>query len=118
MADLLEISRLQANGLRLELTEWPLLPLAEQVVERFAAQAGAGLTFELRIPADFPAVYADRERTRAVLENLVSNAVKYSPDGGVVRVTARAEARRGAGRGERPGHRHPARGAGARVPAL
>ncbi|HWQ13308.1 MAG TPA: ATP-binding protein [Roseiflexaceae bacterium] len=93
IGDLLEISRLQADGMRLELSEWPLKPLAEQVVERFAAQAGEQFTFELRIPADLPAVYADRERTRAVLENLVSNAVKYSPEGGLIRVAARADAR-------------------------
>ncbi|HEX9374326.1 MAG TPA: ATP-binding protein, partial [Roseiflexaceae bacterium] len=65
--------------------------LAEQVVERFAAQAGAAFSFELRFPNDFPAVHADYERTRQVLENLVSNAVKYSPDGGVIRIAGRAD---------------------------
>ncbi len=88
---LLEVSRLQAGGLRLEPTDWPLPPLAEQVVERFAAQAGAAFSFELRFPNDFPAVHADYERTRQVLENLVSNAVKYSPDGGVIRIAGRAD---------------------------
>jgi PAS domain S-box-containing protein len=88
---LLEISRLQADGMRLELSEWALGPLAERVVERFAAQAGAAFSFELRIPDDLPAVYADYERTRAVLENLVSNAVKYSPEGGIIRVAARVD---------------------------
>jgi PAS domain S-box-containing protein len=89
IGDLLEVSRLYAGGLLLEFAEWPLKPLIEQVIERFATQAGAKFDFELRVPDDLPMVFADKARTRAVLENLVSNAVKYSPDGGVVRVTAR-----------------------------
>ena len=93
IGDLLELSRLQASGMRLEISEWPLGPLAQRVVESFAPQAGERFTFELRIPDDLPAVAADYERTRAVLENLVSNAVKYSPDGGTIRITARADAR-------------------------
>jgi PAS domain S-box-containing protein len=87
---LLDVSRLQAGGLRLELADWALPPLAQQVVERFAGQAGERFSFELRFPDDFPPVHADYERTREVLENLVSNAVKYSPDGGVIRIIGRA----------------------------
>jgi PAS domain S-box-containing protein len=91
IGDLLEVSRLQSDGMRLEQTEWQLPPLAAQVTERFAAQAGDGFQFELRFPDDMPAVYADYERTRAVLENLISNAVKYSPEGGIIRVAGRAD---------------------------
>jgi PAS domain S-box-containing protein len=87
---LLDVSRLQAGGLRLEMADWALPPLAKQVVERFAGQAGEQFSFELRFPDDFPPVHADYERTREVLENLVSNAVKYSPDGGVIRIIGRA----------------------------
>jgi len=89
---LLDVSRLQAGGLRLEMADWALPPLAKQVVERFAGQAGERFSFELRFPDDFPPVHADYERTREVLENLVSNAVKYSPDGGVIRIIGRAAA--------------------------
>ena len=90
IADLLEVSRLHANGLRLDLTEWLLPPLVTRVVERFAGQAGERFSFELRVPDDLPAVYADYERTRTVLENLISNAIKYSPEGGAIRITGRA----------------------------
>jgi PAS domain S-box-containing protein len=91
IAGLLEVSRLQADGMRLELTDWALPPLAEQVTERFAAQTDDRFSFELRFPEDLPAVHADYERTRTVLENLISNAVKYSPDGGTIRITGRAD---------------------------
>lgn len=89
IAGLLEVSRLQTDGMRLDVTDWSLRPLVEQVVERFAAQVDDRFTFEIRFPEDFPAVHADYERTRTVLENLISNAVKYSPEGGVIRVTGR-----------------------------
>jgi PAS domain S-box-containing protein len=91
IGDLLETSRLYAGGMRLELSEWSLPPLIGQVVERFAAQASDAFSFELRVPDDLPSVYADYERTRSVLENLISNAVKYSPDGGTIRVSARVD---------------------------
>lgn len=89
--DLLDTSRIQAGGMRLEMTDWTFPPLARHIAERFATQAGETFTFELRFPDDFPPVHADYERIRTVLENLVSNAVKYSPDGGTVRITGRIE---------------------------
>ncbi|MCU0494670.1 MAG: ATP-binding protein [Chloroflexaceae bacterium] len=89
--DLLDVSRVQAGGLRLELTDWPLPPLAQEVAHGFAAQTDAQFAFELRFPDDFPPVHADYERIRMVLTNLVSNAVKYSPDGGTIRIGGWAE---------------------------
>lgn len=91
IADLLEVSRIQAGGLRLELTEWPFAPLAQQVIERFATQADDRFAFELRCEDDLPAVHADYDRTRTVIENLISNALKYSPEGGTIRLSARVE---------------------------
>jgi signal transduction histidine kinase len=43
------------------------------------------------LPDDLPPIYADYERSRTVLENLISNAVKYSPDGGTIRIAARVD---------------------------
>jgi PAS domain S-box-containing protein len=91
--DLLDVSRLMAGGMRLELSEWSLPDLARSVVQAFAAQAGERFTFELRFAEDFPPVAADHERVRMVLTNLVSNAIKYSPDGGTIRIGGRAERR-------------------------
>lgn len=87
---LLDASRLQAGGMHLDLSDWSLPPLVAQVVERSAASAGEHFTFELRFSDDFPPVHADYERTRQVLENLVSNAIKYSPEGGTIRLAGRA----------------------------
>ncbi len=89
---LLEVSRIQLNAIPLEITQWPLLPLIEQVCQRLQGQAQQqGISFDIRIPHDLPDLLADRERTRLVCENLVTNAIKYSPDGGVVRIQARSD---------------------------
>ncbi len=84
--DLLDVSRLQATGLRMEATTWMLPIMAQAVVRSFAVQSNGRFEFELRFPDDFPPVYADYERVRMVLTNLVSNAVKYSPEGGIIRI--------------------------------
>ncbi len=84
--DLLDVSRLQASGMRLELSDWLLPELAASVVQAFAAQTDERFTYELRFADDLPPVHADYERVRMVLTNLVSNAIKYSPDGGRIRV--------------------------------
>lgn len=89
--DLLDVSRLTAGGLRLDRTDWQLSSLAADVVRGFAGQYDSRFEFELRFPDDMPPVHADYERVRQVLSNLVSNAVKYSPEGGAIRIGARAE---------------------------
>jgi signal transduction histidine kinase len=87
---LLEASRIQASGLKLEPTDVNLARLAEKVVDGFRTQTNVH-TFELDFPADFPPSWGDPERLREVLSNLVSNAVKYSPDGGTVWVGGRID---------------------------
>lgn len=84
--DLLDVSRLTAGGIRLDLADLPLPALAADVVKALAPGAGPAFEFELRFHDDMPPVHADYERVRQILANLVSNAVKYSPDGGTIRI--------------------------------
>jgi signal transduction histidine kinase len=87
---LLEASRIQAGGLKLEPTDVHLPRLAEKVVDGFRTQTKIH-TFDLDFPPEFPPVWGDPERLREVLSNLVSNAVKYSPEGGAVWVGGRVD---------------------------
>jgi PAS domain S-box-containing protein len=83
--NLLDASRLQAGGLKLQFTYLDLPSMAEKTVEKLRTQTSRH-TFSLDFPADFPPMKGDYERMREVLSNLVGNAIKYSPDGGLIRV--------------------------------
>lgn len=74
-------------GLRLELLQWidvlkPLLISADAVAQE------KQITVSVAIPADLPAVWADRGALREVMSNLLDNALKYSPWGALVWVQA------------------------------
>ncbi|MGB8647178.1 MAG: ATP-binding protein [Anaerolineae bacterium] len=82
---LLDASQLQYGSLNLQWKSVRADELAKKVVERFQVTR-PGYRWVLVFPADFPTVPGDPERVREVLQNLVSNAVKYSPRGSTITV--------------------------------
>ena len=84
--NLLDASRLQAGGLAMNMTDVSLKTITERIAERFRTQSSQH-TLLVDFPPDFPIVLADEERISQVISNLISNAIKYSPDGGEIRVT-------------------------------
>jgi PAS domain S-box-containing protein len=86
--NLLDASRLEAGGIKLNLEEINLRQLAEQIVERFTTQSTQH-EFVTYFPDKFPTVLVDQERVTQLLSNLLSNAIKYSPNGGKVEITGR-----------------------------
>lgn len=86
IAQLLDISRLQAGRLTLELGQVDLVSLVGQVIA--AVPESAEHTIELRAPERI-FVQADGLRLEQVLTNVLDNATKYSPDGGLIEVGIR-----------------------------
>ena len=78
--DLLDASRLQAGGMSLNQTDVALNSLASRLAERFQTQTGRH-QISIHFPEIFPVILADETRVRQVLNNLISNAIKYSPEG-------------------------------------
>ncbi|MFQ5398554.1 MAG: ATP-binding protein [Anaerolineae bacterium] len=85
--NLLEASRLQAGTFSLAISEEIMLPkLAADVARKFGTQTGRH-KFVIDFPPNFPPVSGDEQRLVQVFNNLVSNAIKYSPDGGTVLIS-------------------------------
>jgi len=90
--NLLDASRLQAGALELQFVEVALDELAERVADRFRLQTDRHFIV-VDFPPDFPLIQGDPRRLEQVLANLVSNAIKYSPQGGMIRISGRATPR-------------------------
>jgi len=78
---LLEVSRLQAGTFRLEMSDDVLLTNIAASVARKLGRQSAKHQVAVYFDTDFPTIIGDERRLTQVLNNLVSNAIKYSPDG-------------------------------------
>jgi PAS domain S-box-containing protein len=89
--DLLDATRIQQGRLELRWEDVDLVELARQAIERFESAAQGPPGHALVLLADGPVeARVDPDRIDQVVTNLVSNALKYSPDGGKVDVVVRA----------------------------
>jgi NtrC-family two-component system sensor histidine kinase KinB len=87
--DLLDLSRIQSGRLELAWGKAPPHELVSAVLDEHRNETGAAWVTLGGIAGEhLPAVRVDRERIELVLSNLVSNALKHTPRGGSVEVTA------------------------------
>jgi PAS domain S-box-containing protein len=84
--EILLANQLDAGRLDLEEEPFDAGDLVQRVVESAREHGPPGIRFETIVSESTPPVAADRDRVRQVLVNLVENAIKYSPDGGLVQV--------------------------------
>jgi signal transduction histidine kinase len=90
VSDLSHISRIETGRLKLDLAYFPLPSYIDEVLKTLRHKIEEkNQTLELYVTDDLPEVYADPNRFVQVLTNLLSNAWKYSPDGGWITVIAR-----------------------------
>jgi signal transduction histidine kinase len=86
---LLDLSRLESGEVPLHRMGVALAPLVTRVVSEIeVASPGRRVRIAPEVPPDLPSVDADPERVHQVLFNLVDNAVRFTPDGGKVIVSA------------------------------
>jgi two-component system phosphate regulon sensor histidine kinase PhoR len=87
-----ELSRLESGELSLELEPIAVAEIVEEVTEMLKAQVDrAGLSLGVDIPPNLPEAQGDRERLEQVLVNLLHNAIKFTPSGGRIYLSAKAE---------------------------
>jgi PAS domain S-box-containing protein len=86
--DLLNVARLETGTLGLTLDPTDVAEVVGEVVER-ASHGNGDHRFELDLPEAEMAVEADRDKLVQIVQNLVDNALKFSPEGGRITISAR-----------------------------
>ena len=87
--DLLTLSRFDAGSIEFSFTRFRFEKSLQDVYSAMVMEAQKhGHTFTLDIQTDLPEIVGDRGRIEQVLINMVSNAIKYTKDGGVITMTA------------------------------
>lgn len=87
--DLLDLSRLDAGSFELERDRVDLAEIAEMVVGEFAPQMRRGeADVQLRVPEGGVEVTCDRERVAQIMRILIDNAIRHTPEGSHVTVSA------------------------------
>ena len=109
LSDLLHVGEADEGGLQVERAPMDLVDVVREAVEASRPVADkCDMTLELETP-DHLCVVADEQRIRQVVDNLISNAIKYTGAGGSVSVVLRGDAGRHRARGQRHRDGHPAR---------
>ncbi len=86
---LLDFSMMESGMLPLSVQESSLIPIVQKNLQRFSPLAlRKGIDLRAFIPLDLPPVRMDTERIDVVIENLLSNALKFTSSGGHVTVSA------------------------------
>ena len=87
IVDLLQIARIEAGQEAFDVVEVPLAEMIERARAQFSDSAAARkIELSAALPAADLCVRSDEEAIRTILNNLVDNAIKYTPDGGRVEI--------------------------------
>jgi two-component system, OmpR family, phosphate regulon sensor histidine kinase PhoR len=92
--DLLKLARIEAGKLEVQFGPVQLIDVIDRCVE--TAQINATrkrITLEVEVPPNLPLVHGDSSLLRDVVQNLLDNAIRYTPEGGRVRISADATPR-------------------------
>jgi len=87
--DLLEVTRAETGKLTLHPQLAPMDELVDEILSALRiAAAGKGIALSEEISGDLPLAYADPNRVRQILMNLIDNAIKFTPEDGKITVQA------------------------------
>ena len=92
VSELLELSRLELGDIELKRSPYHLNAFYEPISDLFEPLLEAsGLVLKWEIPEELPKVNVDQQLFMQVFVNLIDNAIKYTPDGGTITVSAETD---------------------------
>lgn len=92
VSEMLSVAQIEAGSLELNHDDIRLTKLLEELEADYSTTAAEKkLTLRFTLPPKLPTIQGDREKFALALHNLIGNAIKYSPEGGGVTVSATAE---------------------------
>jgi len=90
LSNLLDLSRIESGKIMIKIEELELRGVIDFILSSLRLHADAKfIHLEIEVPADLPPVYGDREKVEQILTNLVGNALKFTPEGGEIVVSAK-----------------------------
>lgn len=90
VSDLLQLSRFDSKRGMIKLTPTLILPMVEEIIDRFSFQLhNKHIEASLNVEDDQLSVDIDRDKIEQVLDNLISNAIKYTQENGKISIHVR-----------------------------
>ncbi|MEW6374544.1 MAG: ATP-binding protein [Thermodesulfobacteriota bacterium] len=87
--NLLNLSRIESGKVEMKFEDIELKELLELTASSLKPQAdGESIQIALEVSEQLPAVFGDHDKIEQILINLIGNAIKFTPDGGQIRITA------------------------------
>lgn len=91
--EVLDMSKIEAGRVELDEKEVDVTALIQTVARITTSRTfSSDLSVEVKLPEEFPRLYSDPRLVRQILINIVTNAVKYSPNGGVITISGNQNA--------------------------
>lgn len=84
--DLLQLSKMDAKEYPLQKERVEFVDYFHQIIDRFEMQAPKGIQLKRELPNGSYYVWLDKDKMTQVLDNIISNAIKYSPEGGTIKL--------------------------------
>lgn len=89
ISELLDVSKIESGKMQMEIKPGDLIPLLKLALDEMKPLAAKkSITLRLDLPAHLPYADFDEHRIRQVLTNLIGNAVKFTPEQGVIALAA------------------------------
>lgn len=88
ITDLLDFASLESGKVKISLSPFHIKKLIKDVITSLSTSfRDKNISYEEKIPDSIPPVIADKEKITQVFENLLTNAVKYTPSGGKITIS-------------------------------